>query len=190
MLGNIPECGPGFGDGNDGEAQIGGKQANEDGGQVCGTGLGACCAGSNDGCPPEAPICSEYGYCQCSSYQPGGPECGPGFDGRNVIQEGNDEGQEYSNTNPESDNNQLYEDDENNNDEILDYDDTEQITRRSIPGGEENEDGGQVCGTGQGACCAGSNDGCPPEAPICSEYGYCQCSSYQSGGSACGPGFP
>ena len=49
-------------------------------GKVCGTGEGACCAGSNEGCPPEAPICSEYGYCQCASYQPGGPECGPGFD--------------------------------------------------------------------------------------------------------------
>ena len=26
-----------------------------------------------------------------------------------------------------------------------------------------------VCGVGHGACCAGSNDGCPPEAPVCSE---------------------
>merc|ERR1711868_244136 len=49
------------------------------GGRVCGTGQGACCAGSNAGCPSEAPICSEYGYCQCSTYVQGGPECGPGF---------------------------------------------------------------------------------------------------------------
>jgi len=46
---------------------------------VCGTGQGACCAGSNIGCPAEAPVCSEYGYCQCAAYLPGGPECGPGF---------------------------------------------------------------------------------------------------------------
>ena len=51
----------------------------DDGEAVCGTGQGACCVGSNDGCPPDAPVCSEYGYCQCASYTPGGPECGPGF---------------------------------------------------------------------------------------------------------------
>merc|ERR1712126_702775 len=191
-----PACGPGFDD-EPPIASVGG-QAN--GGQVCGTGQGACCAGSNDGCPPEAPVCSEYGYCQCSSYQPGGPECGPGFgdnargqgqvgggqvDYENPVQQENDKGQVYDNTNQEID--QLYEDEENNNDEMVEYDGTEQITRRSIPGGQEVE--GQVCGTGQGACCAGSNEGCPPEAPICSEYGYCQCSSYQPGGPECGPGF-
>ena len=103
-------------------------------------GEGACCTGSNDDCPPEAPICSEYGYCQCSSYKPGGPECGPSFDQQN-----------------------------------------------SIDGSLLNEE--QNCGAGQGACCVGSNDGCPPEAPICSEYGYCQCSTYQPGGPPCGPGF-
>merc|ERR1711868_251439 len=117
-------------------------------GQVCGTGQGACCAWSNDDCPQEAPICSEYGYCQCSSYQPGGPECGPGFGYANGGQ-----GQEGG-----------------------------QVSR-----GQTN--GGQVCGMGHGACCAGSNDGCPPEAPICSEYGYCQCSSYKPGGPECGPSF-
>ena len=50
------------------------------GGRVCGSGQGACCAGSNAGCPAAAPICSENGYCQCSTYRPGGPACGPGFD--------------------------------------------------------------------------------------------------------------
>ena len=99
----------------------------EEGGQenqgICGVGQGSCCAGSNDGCPPEAPICSEYGYCQCSSYQPGGPECGPGFGDVN-----GGKGQEGG----------------------------------QISGGQRN--GGQVCGMGQGACCAGSNDGCPPKA--------------------------
>ena len=67
------------------------------GGGVCGQGQGACCAGSNEGCPSYAPVCSEWGYCQenrnmylflkvyfyflcqCSSYTPGGGECGPGF---------------------------------------------------------------------------------------------------------------
>lgn len=34
--------------------------------------------------------------------------------------------------------------------------------------------GGKVCGEGQGACCAGSNEGCPSYAPVCSEWGYCQ----------------
>merc|ERR1712227_14635 len=112
-------------------------------GQICGQGLGACCAGSNDGCPPEAPICSEYGYCQCTSYKPGDPECGPGF------------GDSASNNR-----------------------------------GEETQgNGGQICGEGQGACCAGSNDGCPPEAPVCSEWGYCQCAEYQPGDPECGPGF-
>ena len=109
------------------------------GGEICGTGQGACCAGSNDGCPAEAPICSEWGYCQCASYKPGDPECGPGFD--NVKMETSEGG------------------------------------------------GGGICGTGQGACCAGSNDGCPEEAPVCSEWGYCQCASYKPGDPECGPGF-
>merc|ERR1712227_414449 len=82
-------------------------------GQICGQGLGACCAGSNDGCPPEAPICSEYGYCQCTSYKPGDPECGPGF------------GDSASNN----------------------------------KGGDTQGNGGQICGEGQGACCAGCNPG-------------------------------
>ena len=31
-----------------------------------------------------------------------------------------------------------------------------------------SEGGGDgICGTGQGACCAGSNDGCPAEASEC-----------------------
>ena len=42
-------------------------------------------------------------------------------------------------------------------------------------GGKENQG---ICGVGQGSCCA-----------YCA-YGYCQCFSYQPGGSACGPGFP
>ena len=113
---------------------------DSEGSQICGTGLGACCAGSNDGCPLEAPICSEWGYCQCASYQPGGPECGPGFDSNQV-------------------------------ENVMD------------------EKEGRICGKGQGACCAGSNDGCPLEAPVCSEWGYCQCASYQPGGPECGPGF-
>ena len=68
------ECGPGLG-------AVGAQQADTDSGgkAVCGTGQGACCVGSNDGCPPDAPVCSEYGYCQCASYTPGGAECGPGF---------------------------------------------------------------------------------------------------------------
>merc|ERR1711970_951817 len=111
------------------------------GGAVCGTGQGACCAGSNDGCPPEAPVCSEHGYCQCAAYQPGGAECGPGW-GASGAQ---------------------------------------------LP---DTESGGEaVCGTGKGACCIGSNTGCPPDAPVCSEYGYCQCASYTPGGAECGPGF-
>ena len=32
----------------------------------------------------------------------------------------------------------------------------------------DTEGGGDgICGTGQGACCAGSYDGCPAEAPEC-----------------------
>jgi len=30
---------------------------------------------SNDDCPPNTPVCSEYGYCQCASYTPGSPDC-------------------------------------------------------------------------------------------------------------------
>jgi len=55
------------------EAEAGG------GGGVCGEGQGGCCVGSNAGCPAYAPVCSEWGYCQCSTYTPGGGECGPGF---------------------------------------------------------------------------------------------------------------
>ena len=64
---------------------------------------------------------------------------------------------------------------------MMDY---ESVADSDVPG-----DGGGVCGTGEGACCSGSNDGCPPEAPVCSEYGYCQCPEYMKGGSECGPGF-
>jgi len=176
-----PACGPGFDD-----APPIDNEAN--GGQVCGMGQGACCAGSNDGCPPEAPICSEYGYCQCASYQPGGPACGPSFDdvtggqgqegGQTNGAEGDVDGmqinerQGYVQDEAAIDDNQIYE--EYDQEETYDYD----------TGAE-----GEVCGTGLGACCAGSNDGCPPEAPVCSEYGYCQCSSYQPGGPECGPGF-
>ena len=45
--------------------------------------------GSNDGCPPEAPICSEYGYCQCSTYKTGGPACGPGIFDEEIYAENN-----------------------------------------------------------------------------------------------------
>merc|ERR1712110_942938 len=55
------------------------RQRRNSEGLICGTGQGACCAGSSGECPEEAPVCSECGYCQCSEYQPGGPECGPGF---------------------------------------------------------------------------------------------------------------
>merc|ERR1711971_161790 len=48
------------------------------GGRGCGSGAQGSCCSSQD-CPHEAPVCSEWGYCQCSSYQLGGPECGPGF---------------------------------------------------------------------------------------------------------------
>jgi len=37
------------------------------------SGLGAC--SSNADCPAGTPVCSEYGYCQCAQYVPGGPEC-------------------------------------------------------------------------------------------------------------------
>merc|ERR1712147_288713 len=111
-----------------------GGRTQSNGGQICGTGQGACCAGSNDGCPPEAPVCSEYGYCQCATYKPGDPAS-------------------------------------------------------SNMGREAQSNGDQICGEGQGACCAGSEDGCLPEAPVCSEYGYCQCASYKPGDPECGPGF-
>merc|ERR1719206_15793 len=30
---------------------------------------------TNSQCPSSTPVCSEYGFCQCASYRPGGPEC-------------------------------------------------------------------------------------------------------------------
>merc|ERR1711962_1859891 len=54
-------------------------------------------------------------------------------------------------------------------------------------GGSQATVGSGGCGSGkQGSCCSGAD--CPAEAPVCSEYGFCQCSSYQVGGPACGPG--
>merc|ERR1711971_1476431 len=45
-------------------------------------------------------------------------------------------------------------------------------------GGGGGGRGGRGCGSGaQGSCC--SSQDCPHEAPVCSEWGYCQCSSYQ-----------
>jgi len=126
------------------------NMAAENGGPICGTGEGSCCAGSNDGCPSDAPVCSEYGYCQCETYQEGGAECGPGFGGGGAP---------------------------------------DPWPMDDAVGDASNNEGGDICGMGQGSCCAGSNDGCPAEAPVCSEYGYCQCASYQPGGPECGPGF-
>jgi len=65
--------------GQDYMSQPMGLEAEGAGGKVCGEGQGACCAGSNEGCPSYAPVCSEWGYCQCSTYKPGGGECGPGM---------------------------------------------------------------------------------------------------------------
>ena len=46
---------------------------------VLGAGQGSCSAAG--GCPSWAPVCSEYGYCQCAGYVRGGPACGPGMGG-------------------------------------------------------------------------------------------------------------
>ena len=209
-----PECGPGF------DEKAANSQQNN-GEQICGEGQGACCAGSNEGCPPEAPVCSEYGYCQCAEYQPGGPECGPGFDDKDVAPRqdngnggicgtgqgaccaGSNDGcpseapvcsewgycqcASYKPGDPECgpgfddvpENSQATENDG------LGFGDSASNNK----GGDTQGNGGQVCGEGQGACCAGSNDGCPSEAPVCSEFGYCQCAEYQPGGPECGPGF-
>ena len=174
-----PECGPGFGD----SLEVSGKG---NGGKICGTGPGACCAGSNEGCPPVAPVCSEWGYCQCETYQQGGPECGPGFDDLTVQNK-----EEVSNTcgNPECD---------PGFDEMIDYNLTpivgadnnlDSIDDREGMNMPSPDSDNRICGEGQGSCCAGTNDGCPSEAPVCSEYGYCQCASYKPGDPECGPGF-
>ena len=43
---------------------------------VCGEGPGSCCHGAPaTSCPPHAPVCSEWGYCQCAEYVVGGPPC-------------------------------------------------------------------------------------------------------------------
>ena len=142
--------------------------------KVCGTGPGSCCAGSNEGCPPEAPVCSEYGYCQCASYKPGGPACGTNYIERQP-KKGKQEGLGIF-----IDNMGL---------PVWDKTSTiASIGQNPKPMEQNLKPVGQVCGTGQGSCCAGSNEGCPPQAPICSEYGYCQCASYKPGGPACGPG--
>jgi len=53
------------------------KQGQSSGGKKKGghssSGQGAC--SSNADCPAGTPTCSEYGYCQCAAYVPGGPEC-------------------------------------------------------------------------------------------------------------------
>ena len=174
-----PECGPGFGY----SLEVSGKG---NGGKICGTGPGACCAGSNKDCLPEAPICSEWGYCQCETYQPGGPECGPGFDD---LPEQNKERVNNACGNPE-----CYPE----FDEMIDYNLTPIVGADNNLDSSNDREGmnmpspdsdNQICGEGQGSCCAGSNDGCPSEAPVCSEYGYCQCASYKPGDAECGPGF-
>merc|ERR1711962_1719235 len=65
-----------------GYGAAGGSQATVGTGG-CGSGeQGSCCSGAD--CPAEAPVCSEYGFCQCSLYQVGGPACGPGVGGGGV----------------------------------------------------------------------------------------------------------
>merc|ERR1711962_1218158 len=65
-----------------GYGAAGGSQATVGTGG-CGSGKqGSCCSGAD--CPAEAPVCSEYGFCQCGSYQVGGPACGPGVGGGGV----------------------------------------------------------------------------------------------------------
>jgi hypothetical protein len=46
---------------------VGKKPVHSKGGQ------GSCSSGAD--CPAGTPVCSEYGYCQCAAYRPGGPEC-------------------------------------------------------------------------------------------------------------------
>ena len=49
-----------------------GSPAKKKGGHSS-SGLGSC--SSNADCPEGTPTCSEYGFCQCAAYVPGGPEC-------------------------------------------------------------------------------------------------------------------
>ena len=133
------------------------------------------CASDVD-CPSTDPVCSEWGFCQCASYKPGGAACwGRGGDG----------------------------------DAPTPLPPPLQVTTRPIynaptaPGhtGEPNQD--DQHGSSQepptptaslsglydapplavGRCA--SNEDCPTGHPICSEWGYCQCASYQPGGPDC-----
>jgi len=51
----------------------GGKKKNQV--KVVGGGGSTGNCSSNDNCPADTPVCSEYGYCQCASYTPGSPDC-------------------------------------------------------------------------------------------------------------------
>ena len=56
-----------------GQGGSAGNKKKGAGGHSSSSGQGAC--SSNADCPAGTPVCSEYGYCQCAAYVPGGPEC-------------------------------------------------------------------------------------------------------------------
>merc|ERR1719150_792184 len=63
--------------------QSGSGEAEEEGEQ------GAC--SSDADCPASDPVCSEFGFCQCESYQPGDDECWQGSKNKGKAETGADD---------------------------------------------------------------------------------------------------
>ena len=114
--------------------------------------------------------CFQWGYCQCASYRPGDPACsdatvqdmeGSGGEVQEVVQE-TEETEETA----------------------------QEVVQEVVQETEEPEESAQeaegVCGEGPGSCCHGAPaTTCPAHAPVCSEWGYCQCAEYVVGGPPC-----
>ena len=169
------------------------------------------CASDVD-CPSTDPVCSEWGFCQCASYKPGGAACwGRGGDGDALVplppplqlttrpiynappapghtEEPNQDNQHGSSQEPPTPTaslSGLY--------------DAPPLAGAPAPGAPWNlgacssaadcPPASPMCSE-WGYCqsrarrCA-SNEDCATSHPICSEWGYCQCASYQPGGPAC-----
>merc|ERR1712037_778147 len=124
---------------------------------------GAC--SSDEDCPPSDPVCSEFGFCQCESYNPGDAECWQGSQekGNREAGSGNQaEDQERGGGEAEK--------------EGIEEADADADTDVDV-----DVDVGE-----QGFC--SSDADCPASDPVCSEYGFCQCESYQPGDSGCWQG--
>ena len=154
---------------------------------------------SDQDCPASHPICSEWYFCQCPSYKPGGVGC---WDPEAVGSEGyptpppppaptapaTPPAQGYPSRPPTSTTSPapLQQKNEDHYGSPLQisqhgYHPAEPVQGYPIPPPPSPQAAAPAMK--EGVC--SSDADCSSESPICSEFGFCQCPSYQPGGEGC-----